>query len=123
MLLRIRYHLNQYQFPQLLHNLDFANSSYYKLYEYNPGMVDTMSTIKSLTAAVALDYINDLNTLVTIKGSDITDATGGTHPIFNAGDKLTIKDLIYANSVRSSNQASYALARIIGQAIIKNERL
>ena len=109
--------------PQLLHNLDFANSSYYKLYEYNPGMVDTMSTIKSLTTSVALDYINDLNTLVTIKGSDITDATGGTHPIFNAGDKLTVKDLIYANSVKSSNQASYALARIIGQAMLKNERL
>lgn len=109
--------------PQLLHRLNFANSSYYKLYEYNPGMVDTMSTIKSLTTAVALDYINDLNTLVTIKGSDITDATGGTHPIFESGDKLTIKDLIYANSVRSSNQASYALARIVGQAILKNERL
>lgn len=109
--------------PQLLHRLDFANSSYYKLYEYNPGMVDTMSTIKSLTTAVALDYINDLNTLVTIKGSDITDATGGTHPIFESGDKLTVKDLIYANSIRSSNQASYALARIIGQAILKNERL
>lgn len=86
-------------------------------------MVDTMSTIKSLTTAVALDYINDLNTLITIKGSDITDATGGTSPIFNTGDKLTIKDLIYANSVGSSNQASYALARIIGQAILKNERL
>lgn len=109
--------------PQLLHRLDFANSPYYKLYEYNPGMVDTMSTIKSLTTAVALDYINDLNTLVTIKGSDITDATGGTNPIFENGDKLTVKDLIYANSVRSSNQASYALARIVGQAILKNERL
>ena len=109
--------------PQLLHRLDFANSSYYKLYEYNPGMVDTMSTIKSLTTAVALDYINDMNTLVTVVQSDITDATGGTHPIFESGDKLTVRDLIYASSVRSSNQASYALARIIGQTILKNERL
>lgn len=109
--------------PQLLHRLDFANSSYYKLYDYNPGMVDTMSTIKSLTTAVALDYIDNLDTVVTIVESDLTDATGGTHPIFQAGDKLSIKDLIYANSVRSSNQASYALARIIGQAIILKERL
>lgn len=71
----------------------------------------TASTIKTLTVLTVLDYIDDLDEVCTIDGEDVT---GGSGNVFNAGDMVTIRDLIYAAMLPSSNTAAMALAHYVG---------
>lgn len=73
------------------------------------------STTKVMTAITGLDYVNDLNEKVTIKSSDIETGSGN---VFTAGDIVSIKDLLYAMMLPSSNTGAHAFARACGEKIV-----
>lgn len=73
------------------------------------------STTKVMTAITGLDYVRDLNEKVTIKSSDIETGSGN---VFTAGDIVSIKDLLYAMMLPSSNTAAHAFARVCGEKIV-----
>ena len=75
-----------------------------------------MSVTKVMTAMVALDYLTDINKSIKMKAVDIV---GGSGAYFSAGDVITIKDLMYAMMLPSSNQAAHAIGRIAGNEILK----
>lgn len=75
----------------------------------------TASTIKTLTVLTVLDYIDDLDEVCTIDADDIRTGSGN---VFNAGDMVTIRDLIYAAMLPSSNTAAMALAHYVGAKLI-----
>lgn len=74
------------------------------------------SITKIMSVMIALDYISNMDEQVTIVKSDITNGSG---PKFKAGDVLTYQDLIYAMLLSSSNTAATAMARLIGNKILK----
>jgi len=74
------------------------------------------SLTKIMSLITAYDYINDESELVTIDASDII---GGSGANISAGDVVSIRDLIYDMLLPSSNNAATALARVVGQKILK----
>ena len=73
------------------------------------------------TALVALDWQNvtkvSLNTLATVSPMDMQIA--GANPLsLEAGDQLTLRDLIYASMMSSDNLAATTLADFVGQDIL-----
>lgn len=79
--------------------------------KYANEVYPTASAIKTLTVLTALDYIDDLDDVYTIAAEDISTGSGN---VFNAGDMVTIRDLIYAAMLPSSNTAAMALAHYVG---------
>lgn len=73
------------------------------------------STTKVMSVITGLDYLQNLNEVITIKQGDIQAGSGN---VFNAGDTLTIKDLLYAMMLQSSNTAAQAFARVCGAKIL-----
>ena len=73
------------------------------------------STTKVMSVITGLDYLQNLNEVITIKQGDIQTGSGN---VFNAGDTLTIKDLLYAMMLPSSNTAAQAFARVCGAKIL-----
>lgn len=76
------------------------------------------SLTKVMTAIIMLDYVSDLNKKIMIIDSDIT---GGSGPIFEHGDIITLRDALYCMMLPSSNTAANAVARIVGRKIYLNE--
>lgn len=76
------------------------------------------SVTKTLSVITALDYLTDINRSVKIVDLDV-NGIAGSGAIFSAGNILSIKDLIYAMMLPSSNQAAQALGRIAGNEILK----
>ena len=76
------------------------------------------STTKVMTLVTGLDYISDINERTTIVSDDIQD---GSSSILQAGDIVTIKDLIYAMLLNSSNTAAMAFARVSGEKILTSQ--
>lgn len=72
------------------------------------------STQKVLSVLTALDYIDDLDEVVTIIASDIQSGSG---PTMTAGSQYTIRDLLYAMMLPSSNTSAEVIARIAGTEI------
>lgn len=73
------------------------------------------------TALVALDWADatkvSLNTLATVSPTDIQIA--GANPLnLEAGDQMTLRDLIYASMMTSDNLAATTLADFVGQDIL-----
>lgn len=94
------------------------------IYGYNDTIKDKIaSNTKVLTAITALDYA-DLNELVTLTTSDVANQNGGTDatPILAAGEQFTVRELLYAMMMPSSNRAAQAIARHIGNKIL-NQRV
>lgn len=92
------------------------------IYGYNDTVKDKIaSNTKVLTAITALDYVSDLNELVTLTNSDVANQTRGTDasPILSAGEKFTIRELLYAMMLPSSNRAAQAIARHVGNKLLK----
>ena len=73
------------------------------------------SLTKIMSLILAYDYIVDENELVTIESSDII---GGSGDNLQAGDVVTIRDLVYDMLLPSSNDAATALARYVGAKIL-----
>ena len=71
---------------------------------------DPVSTTKLLTALVALDHL-ELNDKVTVTKTAAN--TGGSTANLRTGEKMKVKDLLYAALLPSGNDAAVALA--IGQ--------
>jgi D-alanyl-D-alanine carboxypeptidase len=78
------------------------------------------SLTKVATAMVVLDWAEkrggDLNQLATIPPEAFTN-TGENLVGFQPGDRITLRDLLYAALVQSDNVAAYALAYQVGQAL------
>ena len=73
------------------------------------------SLTKVMSLILAYDYITDENDEVEIIASDII---GGSGDNLQAGDVVTIRDLVYDMLLPSSNDAATALARYIGAKIL-----
>lgn len=69
------------------------------------------STQKVLSIITAMDYIDDLDEVVTMVSSDIQSGSG---PTITAGEQYTIRDLLYGMMLPSSNTFAEALARVAG---------
>lgn len=69
------------------------------------------STTKIMTAIVVLENSN-LSDVVTI--SKKAAGTGGSKLKISAGDKITVKDLLYGLMLRSGNDSAVALAEYVG---------
>lgn len=69
------------------------------------------SLTKIMSAVVALEYgkLSD-TTLISQKASDMT----GSSVYLNVGQEVTLRDLLYALMLRSGNDASIAIAEMIG---------
>jgi hypothetical protein len=74
------------------------------------------STTKVMTAMVALDYITNLNEKIIIQSSDIAEGSGN---YFVNGDIITFKDALYAMMLPSSNTCANAVARVVGEKILR----
>ncbi len=75
------------------------------------------STTKIMTAVTVLDTPGiDLNKQVTVKQSyrDYVQRTGASTADLRTGDKLTVRQLLYALMLPSGCDAAYALADIVG---------
>ena len=95
----------------------FAENSRYHLYSKNgTEQVPFTSCMKVMTAVTALDYISDLNELFTAKSSDVYEGSGY---VPKDGEVFTIRDILHAMFITSSNSMCQVLARNIGQKIYK----
>lgn len=93
------------------------------IYGYNDTVKDKIaSNTKVLTAITALDYA-DLNELVMLTASDVANQSGGTDasPILAAGEQFTVRELLYAMMMPSSNRAAQAVARYVGNKILNQK--
>lgn len=90
------------------------------LYEKNKDTVySTMSTGKIMTILAGLPYISNIcYETVTLSPDDITTGSGN---YFEAGDILTVEDLIYGAMLPSSNTCAAAYAHYVGKKILHNE--
>jgi len=107
-------------YAAFMSNFNASANSDYRLYHYyndNSPNVNTYSTIKVLTTQIVLDYVDDLDEVITITENDIFWAPY-SGAIFSTGQKFTIRNLLYAFLMISSNQAGYALARIVGAKLL-----
>lgn len=78
------------------------------------------SLTKMTTAIVVLDWAEknraDLSQLAMVPTEAL--AQGSANPVgFQAGDSLTLRDLIYASLLQSDNVAAYTLAAHVGRAL------
>ena len=73
------------------------------------------SLTKIMSLITAYEYIKDESELVEIKSSD---EIGGSGANISAGDKVSIRDLIYDMLLPSSNNAATAISRIVGGRIL-----
>lgn len=81
---------------------------------------DPLSTTKLLTCLVALDHLN-LNDTVTVTKAAAN--TGGSTANLKAGEKVKVRDLIYACMLPSGNDAAVALAHGVSGSTAKFAKL
>ncbi|WP_339165362.1 serine hydrolase [Siminovitchia sp. FSL W7-1587] len=73
------------------------------------------STTKILTSLVLIESVPDLNESFSFKASDkVEDSL-----VFNEGDRITFKDALYLMMLHSHNTTAKAVARAVGQRIVK----
>lgn len=77
------------------------------------------SATKTITCITALDYIDDLDETVEMLESDMV---GGSGRVFEAGDIVSYRDLLYAAMLPSSNMSAHALAANLGKKILQMEQ-
>jgi D-alanyl-D-alanine carboxypeptidase len=81
--------------------------------------IKPMSTTKMMTLFIAMRYNKDLDTEVSVISDDGIGTYRTSGHYFNVGDVVSIRDLVYAALLPSSNQAANILARITGMKIIE----
>lgn len=109
--------------PKAFHEIDFNDvNNPYLIYAYNINIpIKTLSMIKLLTVIIVLDYIKDLDVYLTVTAEDRASAgkRSSAYDLLPEGCKITIRDLIYAALLPSSNVACYVLARYVGQFLLE----
>lgn len=111
-------------------NLSFADSElnltaeYAILMDYETGQVlyskngnsklYPASTTKAWTAYVVLKHVNDLNQVVEIKDLPIVD---GSSMYLKEGEAFTVKELLDALLIHSSNDVAMVLAKYVGGSV------
>ena len=89
------------------------------LYSKNPAVQHGPASVtKILTISTGLPYVSDLSDRITFIADDIKTGSGA---IFEAGDIVTIKDLLFAIMFWSSNTAAFAFARYIGAKLLNDQ--
>ncbi len=88
-----------------------------ELYALNPNEQRApASTTKIATALVVVQHA-DLDDEVVVVASDTVDITVFSHMGLQAGDTLTVEQLLYGLLVPSGNDAANALARSVGEEL------
>ena len=107
------------------------NARAYRYIEIDPAyeknsdtIIKPASTTKILTSIVCLDYIADWNEKVLITQEIVNAVPSG----FNGkdvlpGETVTIKDLLYAMMLPSSNVSCCVVARHVGERILRSKHL
>jgi len=86
------------------------------LYEKNPHKkLHPASTTKILTGILTIENAN-LDDIVTVD-EEVVYMTKGAHIALEAGEQLTVKDLLYALLIESANDAALALAKHISGSV------
>ena len=89
------------------------------LYEKDGASVGHPASVtKVMTAMVMLDYVADLNEKIKVKEFDVNPGSGD---YFSAGDEFTFRDALYLMMLPSSNTATHAVARTVGNIILNKE--
>lgn len=73
------------------------------------------SVTKVVSILTALPYITSIKNSYTITSDDIHSGSGN---VFQAGDVVTVEDLLYAMMLPSSNTAAHALGHYVGKIIL-----
>lgn len=76
------------------------------------------SVTKILTAVTGLPYVESLSERITFIADDIKTGSGA---IFEAGDIVTVGDILFALMFWSSNTAAFAFARHIGAKLLDEQ--
>lgn len=113
-----------------INNLSFADSEpnltaeYAVLMDYETGQVlyskngynklYPASTTKAWTAYVVLKHVSDLNQVVEIKDLPIVD---GSSMYLKEGEAFTVKELLDALLIHSSNDVAMVLAKYVGGSV------
>lgn len=71
------------------------------------------STTKILTAYIALKYCDDLDAYVTISENAANQSADSSVCHLNAGDVISLRDLLYGMMLRSGNDAAIAIAEYV----------
>ena len=90
------------------------------LYEKAPNKVNMPASMsKMLTALVVLDFLPALDTKITVTQEDVAlVAPGFYQEDFKDGDVVSVKDLLAAMLLPSSNVAAHILGRYVGQVLL-----
>lgn len=89
------------------------------LYSKNPTVQHGPASVtKILTISTGLPYVSDLSDRITFIADDIKPGSGA---IFEAGDIVTIRDLLFAIMFWSSNTAAFAFARYVGARLLNDQ--
>ena len=89
------------------------------IYSYNGDQTAVPASVTKVVACItAFPYITSIKNKYTIVADDIRSGSGN---IFQAGDIVTIEDLIYAMMLPSSNTGATALAHYVGAIILDNQ--
>lgn len=99
----------------------FENYSFNFLANFNDTVTaQPASVAKVMNAITALRYVQDVNTQYTIESGDVLAGSGSAYA---AGDILTVRDLLHAMFLESSNTAANALGTMCGRLIRHNQSL
>lgn len=85
------------------------------------------STTKIMTAILALDYIGDLDTPLSIIGEDnaalgrFGELGNFKQSVFSGGDIITLRDALYAALLPSNNLCPMLIARIVGEKLLREK--
>ncbi|MBR5538203.1 MAG: serine hydrolase [Clostridia bacterium] len=94
------------------------------LYEKAPVKANMPASMsKMLTALVVLDVLHDVDTRITVTQDDVAlVAPGFYQEDFRDGDIVSVKDLLAAMLLPSSNVAAHILGRYVGQILLDEAR-
>lgn len=76
------------------------------------------SITKILTAMVMIENMDNMNDIIEFKTSDIVEDS----LLFAQGDRVTYREALYLMMLQSNNSTAKAVARTVGQQIIKKRR-
>ena len=86
------------------------------IYSYNGDVAAVPASVtKVMNLITAMPYITSIKQKYTITSDDLRTGSGN---VFQAGDIVTIEDLMYAAMLPSSNTAATAIAHYVGTLII-----
>lgn len=92
-----------------------ANSQYHLFSKNATDKMYVASVWKILTVITALDYIDDLDERFMVLSTDLSSST----PDFSGGEIITFRNALYFIMLPSSNTSCAAIARVLGEKIIR----